>query len=281
MDQELRALERRYSSDPSLQYALVGKYMQSGHTELEAFERIYQDGWGRERRVNDALLKFLMADGLDEIRAYERIYFLRYGDAENLVTAKLIYTGMPDYWSGDGDCHNETSCCTHVWFGPITTLKDIIIDTEAEAGAYCEQLPEEITDLHVRLALFEMLTPEGQISYLDDSVFEAAKYSYSDFYSVREAMMEEFDKVALLVDSNHPGFDDAERAYESIKDFDHGDDEIIDIMEYAVSASKASNVWADFQGASSSLDETCSDEHTPVAIILFEAIQNTDTLTLY
>jgi len=278
VEEALRNLEKQYwAGDSSLLYALIRQYIRSGLTELGAFQRIFPSSFS----IDDKLLEFLKSSGLTEIQAYQRIYFLHHGDLDNPMSAQLIYTGMPDYWGGDMNCNADFSCCAHVFYYPATTLKDIIDEAAEEAGRYCEGLPEGTTSIQVRVALLEMLTDVGRTLYLNGNIFEAAERSYSDYHAARDGIMEAFESVSSEVDESHPGYDDAENAYTSMKDYSCGNDEIQYIMEDAKAAYDASERWEEVWLAVASLDEAYSDEYSPVAIILLQAtFEPEDTLTL-
>jgi hypothetical protein len=84
-------------------------------------------------------------------------------DSGYTVDATFLYSGMIDYWGGDGDRWDDNAGCLFAHYGPASTLRDIIDDLVNDfiAGGDCDTLPEEVTDSDIRKALIEMLSDQG------------------------------------------------------------------------------------------------------------------------
>lgn len=97
------------------------------------------------------------------------------------LTARYIYSGMGDYWGGDGDRWDDNKGCLFAYYGKDTTLHDLIdqLVDDFNSGGDCETMPEDITDCDVRAALLEMLTDQGRDDYMNDVVAGCAE-DYAD-----------------------------------------------------------------------------------------------------
>jgi hypothetical protein len=98
-------------------------------------------------------------------------------DSGYTVDATFLYSGMIDYWGGDGDRWDDNAGCLFAHYGPASTLRDIIDDLVNDfiAGGDCDTLPEEVTDVDIRKALIEMLSDQGKEDYKIGALSEFAK----------------------------------------------------------------------------------------------------------
>lgn len=92
------------------------------------------------------------------------------------LTATYIYSGMADYWGGDGDRWDDNKGCLFAYYGKDTTLHDLIdqLVDDFNSGGDCETMPEDITDGDVRGALLEMLNDRGRADYAAGALAECA-----------------------------------------------------------------------------------------------------------
>lgn len=83
------------------------------------------------------------------------------------VYADYLYSGMVDYWGGDGRRWDDNAACLFAWYSRGTTLKGIIEDlvSDAECGSDAEKIPEDITTDSIRTALLDMLSDSGMRDY--------------------------------------------------------------------------------------------------------------------
>jgi hypothetical protein len=104
----------------------------------------------------------------------------------SLLTATYIYDGLPDYWGGNGDRWNDNAGCVFAYYGPFTTLRDIVDGAVDDfcAGGDCDTMPEEVTEEMVRAALLDCLTDAGRADYDSGAVAEvAAEYADVNGYN--------------------------------------------------------------------------------------------------
>ena len=92
------------------------------------------------------------------------------------VTASFLFSGMSDYWGGDGDRWDDNKGCLFAFYGYGTTMKDLIDQWVDDFwnGGDCDTLPKEVTSEVVREALLGMLTAQGLAEYHSDSLCEFA-----------------------------------------------------------------------------------------------------------
>jgi len=109
------------------------------------------------------------------------------------LTASFEYVGMCDYWGGNGRRWDADAGCVFAYYGPTTTLREVIEgaaedynDTgdfyPAEEGA--PDLFEDITAEDVKAAILESLTDKGRRDFESGAIFEgAAEYAADgEFY---------------------------------------------------------------------------------------------------
>lgn len=92
------------------------------------------------------------------------------------VSATFEYSGLPDYWAGNGLRWSDDHACVFAFYGPQTTLRELI---DEMARDDCDQddkpLFEAIGDDAIHAALIEMLTPLG-VAGLDEIAECAREY---------------------------------------------------------------------------------------------------------
>jgi hypothetical protein len=95
------------------------------------------------------------------------------------LSATFLYSGMGDFWSGDGDRWDKNKGCLFASYDPDTTLKDLIESwvNDYTSGGDCDdkEVFERVSEDQVRQALIDMLSPEGKEHYENDVIWEGAK----------------------------------------------------------------------------------------------------------
>jgi hypothetical protein len=98
------------------------------------------------------------------------------------ITASFIYSGLPDYWGGEGRRNDNDAGCLFAFYGASTTLRDII-DSAADDffnGGDFDYYEgdtdpwEGVSRNDVRDALLECLTEQGRADYDSNAVSEFA-----------------------------------------------------------------------------------------------------------
>lgn len=79
------------------------------------------------------------------------------------VSAEFEYSGLPDYWGGNGARWSDDHACVFAYYGPETTLRELIEewasdDADQDGKAHFEHF----TRADIEAALIEMLTPQGR-----------------------------------------------------------------------------------------------------------------------
>src|SRR3990170_3034424 len=93
-----------------------------------------------------------------------------------MLTATFEYSGMIDYWGGNGRRWDDNAVCLFAFYGPHTTLRNIIdqLVDDFQSGGDCDSLPESVSAADVRLALLTALTDQGRVDYDSDALSEWA-----------------------------------------------------------------------------------------------------------
>ena len=97
------------------------------------------------------------------------------------VTADFLYSGFPDYWSGDSDRWDDNNGCLFAYYGARSTLRDIVDSAVNDfcAGGDCDTLHEDVTEEDIRAALLGCLSPAGLADYESGALSEFAQ-EYAD-----------------------------------------------------------------------------------------------------
>ena len=86
------------------------------------------------------------------------------------ITAEWIYTGLPDYWSGDGERWDDANGCLFAFYGNGSTLRDIV-DNAICAGGDCDTLHEDVTEDDIRSAILDgCFNDAGRAAYANGVV---------------------------------------------------------------------------------------------------------------
>lgn len=90
------------------------------------------------------------------------------------ITASFEYSGMVDYWGGNGRRWDNNAGCLFAYYSTDTTLREIVdqwVD-EYTMGGDCDEFPEEITEEDIRQAILDSLTPIGLADYNSNELCE-------------------------------------------------------------------------------------------------------------
>jgi hypothetical protein len=92
------------------------------------------------------------------------------------MSATLIYSGMIDYWGGDGRRWDDDAGCLFAHYGPATTVRDIVDELCDDfcVGGDCDSFPEHIGDDEIRATLLDMLSAQGRRDYNSGALSEFA-----------------------------------------------------------------------------------------------------------
>lgn len=93
------------------------------------------------------------------------------------ITAQFEYSGLPDYWGGNGARWADDHACVFAYYGPASTLRELIDewardDTDQQGKALFES--DAISDAMIESALLEMLTDQGRAEL--DQIADFARF---------------------------------------------------------------------------------------------------------
>ncbi|MHC4301007.1 MAG: hypothetical protein ACYS7Y_27345 [Planctomycetota bacterium] len=93
-----------------------------------------------------------------------------------IITATFEFSGMVDYWGGDGRRWDDNAGCLFTSYSTDTTLRDIVDGWVNDfcAGGDCDTLPEDVTESDVRAAILDMFTEQGRADYESGALAECA-----------------------------------------------------------------------------------------------------------
>lgn len=121
------------------------------------------------------------------------------------IQAKHLYSGMPDYWGGDGNRWETNKGCLFSHYDGRSTLRGIIDGAVEDfcAGGDCDSLHADITEKDVRAALLDMLTDYGRAEYHSGAVAECAKEfadvnGYEECRNCGESIGDEHEEGCVL-----------------------------------------------------------------------------------
>jgi hypothetical protein len=94
------------------------------------------------------------------------------------VRATYEFSGMGDYWSGNGRRWDKDAGCLFAFYGPRTTLREIV-DSLVEdywGGGDCDEFPEDVTSEMIREAIMtDMLNDLGRADVASGALAECAE----------------------------------------------------------------------------------------------------------
>jgi len=86
------------------------------------------------------------------------------------------YTGLIDYWSGNGRRWDDDAGCLFASYSTDTTLRDCVDAwcDDFSGGGDCDAFPEDIDTVSLRAAILESFTDQGRKDYADRALAECA-----------------------------------------------------------------------------------------------------------
>ena len=86
------------------------------------------------------------------------------------------YSGMPDYWGGNGRRWDDDAGCLFAYYGRNTSLRDCVDQWVDEFfnGGDCDSLPHNITENDLRDAILEAFTEQGRADYHSGAIAECS-----------------------------------------------------------------------------------------------------------
>ena len=118
------------------------------------------------------------------------------------LSASFEYSGMSDYWGGNGRRWDDNAGCLFTSYSHDTTLRDIIdgLVDDFNAGGDCDDMDDSVTGEDVRAALIEMLSDQGRADYNSGAICEFA----ADFAACNDADdiddLQEYPVVIVLIE---------------------------------------------------------------------------------
>jgi hypothetical protein len=93
------------------------------------------------------------------------------------ITVSHEYTGMSDYWGGNGRRWNDNAGCLFAYYDKDTTLRDCVDQwvSEFNSGGDCDAFPAGITSEDIRAAILDAMTPAGRADYESGALADCAK----------------------------------------------------------------------------------------------------------
>ncbi len=94
------------------------------------------------------------------------------------VSAQFIYSGLPDYWPGDGDRWDDNKGCLFASYGRATTLRELVdelvSDYSSGGDTDGKSAFDHVSAEDVRAAILDSLTDQGRADYANDVICEFA-----------------------------------------------------------------------------------------------------------
>jgi len=124
------------------------------------------------------------------------------------IRVRHEYNGMGDYWGGEGARHNDNGGCLFAFYGPSTTLAEIVDELcdDYWSGGDCDSFPAEVSMEMVREAIMQdMLNDRGRADVASGAIAECAAYyaACNDYDKCRgcgELIGEEHDEECAILD---------------------------------------------------------------------------------
>lgn len=93
-----------------------------------------------------------------------------------MLKATLEYSGMIDFWSGNGRRWDDNAGCLFAPYDEQTTLRELVdswVD-DFNCGGDCDSFPDNVTSGDVRRAILDSFTPRGKKDYEENAICEFA-----------------------------------------------------------------------------------------------------------
>ena len=90
------------------------------------------------------------------------------------LTATWIYSGLTDYWGGNGKRWDDNNGCLFASYGTNTSVRDLVdqLVDDFNAGGDCVSMHKDIRENDVRAALLGMMSDVGRIAYASGALSE-------------------------------------------------------------------------------------------------------------
>tara|TARA_R100001086_G_scaffold157207_1_gene84111 strand:- start:267 stop:638 length:372 start_codon:yes stop_codon:yes gene_type:complete len=115
------------------------------------------------------------------------------------IKVSYEYSGLLDYWGGNGRRWDNNAGCLFTFYGPDTTTWECVEQwiEDFNTGGDCDSFPEEISGEDIRNAILECFTEQGKEDYYMGNLCEPTRNSQWDEY---DPDMEEMPMYVILVE---------------------------------------------------------------------------------
>lgn len=103
------------------------------------------------------------------------------------VSVTHEYSGLADYWGGNGKRWTDNAGCLFAYYGATTSLRGCVdqwVD-DFMGGGDCDSFHEDVTDGDIRAAILDSLTEQGRDDYKNGVLAECA-VEYADANGLNE-----------------------------------------------------------------------------------------------
>lgn len=120
------------------------------------------------------------------------------------ISVQFIYSGMLDFWGGDGDRWDDNKGCLFASYNHETTMQELVSSflDDFELGGDCESFPPEVDREDIREAILASFTDQGRADYEADRLCEWAERYANDIGDSGDDMDDmdrELPQVVVLV----------------------------------------------------------------------------------
>jgi hypothetical protein len=93
-----------------------------------------------------------------------------------IITVDHEYSGLSDYWGGNGDRWDNNAGCLFAYYGAETTLRDCVDGWVNDfcAGGDCDSFHEDITSDDIHNAIMLSMTERARAGYKSGAIAECA-----------------------------------------------------------------------------------------------------------
>src|SRR5688572_11203470 len=92
------------------------------------------------------------------------------------VSASFEYSGLSDYWRGNGQRWNDNAACVFAYYGATTTLREIVDQLIADdSDMDGKEAFYDLEDADIEAAILDCLTAEGRRAYEAGEISEFAR----------------------------------------------------------------------------------------------------------
>lgn len=103
-----------------------------------------------------------------------------------IINVTHEYSGLSDYWGGNGRRWDNDAGCLFAFYGAGTTLQDCVDQwvEDFNAGGDCDSFPDDVTSEDIRAAILDSMTQQGRADYESGAIAEcAAEYAAANDFS--------------------------------------------------------------------------------------------------